>query len=74
MVETVIGIAGMSCRHCVGTIAEVLKEMPGVKNATVSLEEKRARVEFDETKTSMKEIQKAVENAGYKVDEIKCKN
>lgn len=66
MTKTVI-IDGMRCSHCSGRVQQVLNSLPGVK-AEVSLDKGCAVVTGS---ADNKEIKKAVENAGYKVVEIK---
>ena len=66
MTKTVI-IDGMRCSHCSGRVQQVLNSLPGVK-AEVSLDKKCAVVTGS---ADNEEIKKAVENAGYKVVEIK---
>lgn len=66
MTKTVI-IDGMRCSHCSGRVQQALNSLPGVK-AEVSLDKKCAVVTGS---ADNEEIKKAVENAGYKVVEIK---
>ena len=66
MTKTVI-IDGMRCSHCSGRVQQVLNSLPGVK-AEVSLDKGCAVVTGS---ADNEEIKKAVENAGYKVVEIK---
>ena len=66
MTKTVI-IDGMRCSHCSGRVQQVLNSLPGVK-AEVSLDKKCAVVTGS---ADNEKIKKAVENAGYKVVEIK---
>jgi copper chaperone len=44
----------------------MLSAVPGVQNVDVSLAEARANVTYDPTKTSVPDMKKAVERAGYK--------
>ncbi len=39
-----LGVGGMTCDHCVKTVAEALESIPGVKSAEVSLEKRSATV------------------------------
>lgn len=67
MKTEVLNINGMSCGGCAITVAGALKAMDGVSDATVSLEEKHATVEFDETRVSLEQLKSAVRHAGYDV-------
>lgn len=65
MEETVIKIGGMSCQGCVGNIAGVLRGLPGVAVADVSLEENAARVRFDPARVARGDLLAAIEDAGF---------
>ena len=67
MAETTIRIQGMTCGGCVNSVTRALKHVAGVEDARVSLETKEARVDFDETKTSISQLKEAVAEAGYEV-------
>jgi len=59
-----ISIEGMSCGHCVMAVKKELSKLPiSVKDVKVG----SAEVEYDESKVSKKEIENAVEEAGFKV-------
>jgi copper chaperone len=59
-----INIEGMSCGHCVMAVKKELGKLPiSVKDVKVG----SAEVEYDESKVSKKDIENAVEEAGYKV-------
>lgn len=58
-------IIGMSCAVCSGHVEKALNKQQGVKSASVNLAAATASVEFDSTKVSPTEIQKAVRDAGY---------
>jgi len=58
-------IEGMSCGHCVMAVRKELSRMDNVKVNDVQIG--RAKVEYDESKVSDKDLEKAVENAGYKI-------
>ncbi|MDT8716012.1 heavy-metal-associated domain-containing protein [Clostridium sp. 19966] len=64
-----ISIEGMSCGHCVKHVTEALKEVKGVSNVEVSLENKNALIEASE-EVKDGDIKFAVEDAGYDVTEI----
>ena len=69
MVKTKITIQGMHCASCASNIERSLKKIEGVKNANVSLMMKKGYIESDK-KIDEKEIKKAVEKVGYKVNDI----
>ncbi len=69
MKETTISIEGMMCSHCTGTVEKALAGIPGVKEVTVSLENKNAVVRADES-VAADVLKKAVTDAGYEVKGI----
>lgn len=64
-----ISIEGMMCTHCTGRVEKTLSELPGVKEVTVSLEEKNAVVTAEDSVTD-EILTKAVTDAGYEVKGI----
>lgn len=67
MTQSTVNIAGMTCGHCVETVTKALTGLPGVSEASVSLEENLARVNYDDKAISLFELTKAVEGAGFEV-------
>lgn len=67
MAESTVKIDGMTCEHCVETVTKALKGLSGINEASVSLEDKNARVSYDERKVGIPEITKAVTDAGFDV-------
>jgi len=65
LTKTVIDVEGMSCNHCKKAVEDSLKALSGVKNAEVSLEEKKVTVEYDETKVTVDQMKEAIRQAGY---------
>jgi copper chaperone CopZ/predicted peroxiredoxin len=59
-------IEGMACQGCVDAITDVLTKIPGVKSATVSLEDKRAIVTAAPADVPTEKILAAIAAAGYK--------
>lgn len=60
---TTLHIEGMTCGGCATAVKMVLKKTPGVANAEVSYEEKRAVVSYDAAKTTPQKIAAAVAEA-----------
>lgn len=68
--QKTIYISGMSCAHCKANVERALTGVEGVKSAEVNLEGKFAIVEMKASVTEVSLIA-AVEEAGYKVTDIK---
>ncbi|MBO8415057.1 MAG: heavy metal translocating P-type ATPase [Proteobacteria bacterium] len=66
----VISIDGMHCAHCTASVLSALSALPGVKNVTVSLEEKCARGDFPESITD-EMLKGVIAGLGFTVTEIK---
>ncbi len=64
MSEKTFKIEGMSCQHCVKAVEVELNEI-GVE--PIKVEIGSAKVKFEESKFSDKDIIAAVEEAGFKV-------
>jgi len=67
--KVTIGIFGMTCMHCHKRVTDAISKVKGVKSVDVSLENKGATVDFDESVTNLNAIKKAVTDAGYDVGE-----
>ena len=68
--EKRIYIEGMSCNHCSMRVEKALKNIDSVKNVKVDLAGKVAIVE-SEKNISDKAIKEIIDEAGYKVVNIK---
>jgi len=64
--EKVISIGGMHCATCAINIEETLKEIPGIKVASVSYASEKATVRYDPKKATPEEMKKAIEELGYR--------
>ena len=65
---TTISIEGMMCAHCQAHVEKALKEVAGLTEVTVSLENKNAVVTGD---ASVEALKQAVVDAGYEVTDVK---
>ena len=65
---TTISIEGMMCAHCQAHVEKALKEVAGVTEVTVSLENKNAVVTGD---ASVEALKHSVVDAGYEVTDVK---
>ncbi|MGI0072493.1 MAG: heavy metal translocating P-type ATPase [Nitrosotalea sp.] len=65
--RTALKIGGMHCAGCVNSIQNYLMELKGVTKCEVNLAAEKATLEFDPLSVNLATIEKAVEEAGYKV-------
>lgn len=69
MKQETIAIEGMHCNGCVRSVTNALKQVQGVTDVEVSLQEQRARVTYDEVNVAFADLRHAVEEAGYSASE-----
>jgi copper ion binding protein len=60
-------VKGMTCASCEEHVKHAVNELEGIVNVKASFENANAEVEFDNTKTSKEDIEKAINSTGYKV-------
>jgi Cu+-exporting ATPase len=65
-VQTRIGVENLRCASCVQFIENELKATPGVLNASVNIATQEATVDYLPEKTTLANLNKAIENWGYK--------
>lgn len=59
-----LGVGRMTCDDCVRTVTQALESVPGVASATVSLENRSARVTVDPS-VEPERLTAAVRESGY---------
>jgi Cu+-exporting ATPase len=64
--KKIVKIEGMHCQHCSGSVQKGLSKIAGVKSVSVSLEDKQALVECDESVTDEK-IRAMIDLLDFKV-------
>jgi Cu+-exporting ATPase len=64
-----VGISGMTCASCSARVEKVLKQLPGVTDATVNLATETATVSGA---TDLASVQRAIEKAGFSVPAESC--
>jgi len=63
--QVTLTVPTMDCATCPVTIKVALLKVPGVNRAVVSYARRNAIVTFDDAKTSVTELTKATDAAGY---------
>jgi len=77
MMKKQFKIKGMHCASCVTLLERALKEVAGVKNATVNLATEKATVSYDPNQVTDTHLTSAVANVGYQAlinDEVRTEN
>src|SRR5215217_2849945 len=65
--ETTLSVTGMTCASCVGRVERALEKVPGVMGASVNLANERATVGYLAGEVDLRDLEEAVEGAGYGV-------
>ena len=60
-------IEGMHCEGCSKRLTKVLSNIEGVNAVEVSLENKLAKIEYDEEIAKVEDFKEAIEDAGFEV-------
>jgi Cu+-exporting ATPase len=63
--EVTLKIGGMVCATCVQTIEAALRALPGITSANVNLGTEKAYVSFNPSVSTIPDMKKAIEDAGY---------
>ena len=58
-------LSGMSCASCASSIEEAISNVPGVAECNVNFGAEQAAIKYNPRRTSIEDIQEAVEEAGY---------
>lgn len=64
-------IDGMTCNSCSEHVNHEVNKLSGIINSNASYENGNAIIEFDNSKTSIPEIEKAINSTGYSVTDKK---
>lgn len=67
MKKEILFVEGMSCIHCAKAVEESAQSVDGVISVFVDLKGGKAEIEYDETKTDLKDIKLAIEEEGYTI-------
>lgn len=62
-----LGIEGMTCVGCEGTVTHQINQLEGILSSEISYENGNAIIEYDQSKTSEKEISQVIISTGYTV-------
>src|SRR5574344_1233165 len=68
MKTSIYNVNGMTCATCALTIEKAVGKVAGVSKATVNLATEKVTVEYDEQEVGLKDLQMAVEKAGYELE------
>ena len=61
-------VEGMTCASCVARVEKAISKVEGIKNVSVNFASEKASFEYNPKEVDLKEIEKIVEDAGYKIN------
>src|SRR3989338_4469718 len=64
--KVIIGISGMHCASCAGTIEKKLGKKDGIISVLVNFASEKATIEYDASIISMADLISAINSTGYK--------
>jgi copper chaperone CopZ len=67
MKTTIFKIEGMNCDGCAGTIQTLIEKEPGVRMASVSFDERAARVLYDPQSVQESRLIDLIQKPGFRV-------
>ncbi|TCP26614.1 copper chaperone [Scopulibacillus darangshiensis] len=67
MEKATINVKGMTCGHCEAAVTNALKELSGVSEVKVHLDNGKVDVTFHDGKVSFDQMKEAIEDQGYDV-------
>lgn len=67
MLSATFEIKGMTCQGCAAHVDHIVNKLGGILKVTTSYEQSKSVVEFDKSKTSIDEIEEAINSTGYSV-------
>jgi len=65
IMDTIVKVDDMMCEHCVKRVKDAIMKLPNVTNVSINLPTKEVTISYSEG-IDINEVQKAVEDAGYK--------
>ncbi|MGB5530266.1 MAG: heavy metal translocating P-type ATPase [Ignavibacteriaceae bacterium] len=61
-------VEGMTCASCVARVEKSISKIEGIKNVSVNLATEKASFEIEAGLATLPQVERAVEDAGYKID------
>jgi copper chaperone CopZ len=67
-----ISLPTIQCGSCVRTIEKALDKVEGIKNIDIDVENKKATITYDDSKTDLSKIEDGISGAGYDANNKKA--
>ena len=68
--KVTLPVTGMTCASCATRVEKTLRGIPGVQQANVNFATEKVTLEFDPRKVGIADFRKAVEEAGYGIEDV----
>jgi copper chaperone len=69
--EATLKVSGMHCSGCANTVENALKDLEGVHQVTVDLEENEVTVEYEDDKVTVEDLDETIKSSGYTFEGVK---
>ena len=69
--KIIIPIGGMTCASCASSVEKAVRKLDGIDSVKVNIATEKANISYDQSIVQLSKIKEAIEEAGYKVLEIK---
>ena len=67
MTGKTLGVEGMDCGHCKAAVEGELNKLAGVESSDANVEKGTVEVYYDANRLTVKDLEGAIEEAGYTV-------
>jgi len=67
--DITLKVSGMSCGHCKEAVERSIGVLPGVSKVEANVKDGKVEVSYNTSEVSLDDIKKAVEDAGYDVED-----
>jgi copper chaperone len=72
--EVTLKVAGMSCKHCQKAVEDALKNLEGVKDVQINLEQGIVKVKYNPIEVGLQEFKKACISRWHPWQSLSCLN
>lgn len=67
MEKITLTVKGMTCMGCVGSVKNLLTQVPGVSGVEITLDNGQVAISYDAAQASLEQLKSAIDDGGYKV-------
>ncbi|MDR1409885.1 MAG: copper ion binding protein [Oscillospiraceae bacterium] len=67
MEKLILQVEGMTCGHCELAVQDAVRKLPGIKKVKANKHKKQTAVDYDPAQVTPEQIDKAINDTGYRV-------